>query len=235
VPVNPNGRAGRPLTPEQRAARREAVGELGAALRDLVDAAVRTEVPLDQLAGATEAARRLAAGLRSETRGLHDIAAVDDPEVGERWYSPVYGPGNPVAPPLVATDSADGRATGRVTVGKSHEGPPGLVHGGVVATLLDHVLARAVRAAGRGGPTATLTVTYRRPVQLGVPLVATAEMGTTDGRRTTATARLVAEDDPTTTLAEAEGLFVALRPERAADVFAPTGRDVAAWTTRSGG
>jgi uncharacterized protein (TIGR00369 family) len=194
---------------------------------------VRTEVPLEELAAATEAARQLAAGLRAQTRGLHDIASVDDPEVGERWYSPVYGPGNPVAPPMVATDSADGRATGRVTVGKMHEGPPGLVHGGVVATLLDHVLARAVRAAGRGGLTATLTVTYRRPVQLGVPLVATAEMGTTDGRRTTATARLAAEDDPATTLAEAEGLFVALRPERAADVFAATGRSVAAWTTRS--
>jgi uncharacterized protein (TIGR00369 family) len=164
---------------------------------------------------------------------VHDIATVDDPETGERWYSPVYGPGNPVAPPMVATDSPDGRATGRVTLGKMHEGPPGLVHGGVVATLLDHVLARAVRAAGRGGLTATLTVTYRRPVRLGVPLVATAEMGTSDGRRTTATARLVAEDDPSTTLAEAEGLFVALRPERAADVFAPTGRSVAAWTTRT--
>jgi uncharacterized protein (TIGR00369 family) len=134
---------------------------------------------------------------------------------------------------MVATDSPDGRATGRVTIGKSHEGPPGLVHGGVVATLLDHVLARAVRAAGRGGLTATLTVTYRRPVRLGVSLVATAEMGATDGRRTTATARLVAEDDPSTTLAEAEGLFVALRPERAADVFAPTDRSVAAWTARS--
>jgi uncharacterized protein (TIGR00369 family) len=202
-------------------------------LRDLVDAAVRTEVSLDELAAATEAARQLAAGLRAESRGLHDIATVDDPEVGERWYSPVYGPGNPVAPPVVATDSADGRATGRVTLGKAHEGPPGLVHGGVVATVLDHVLARAVRAAGRGGLTAALTVTYRRPVQLGVPLVATAELGATDGRRTTATARLVAEDDPSTTLAEAEGLFVALRPERAADVFAPTGRSVAAWTTRS--
>jgi hypothetical protein len=58
-------------------------------------------------------------------------------------------------------------------------------------------------------------------------------MGATDGRRTTATARLVAEDDPSTTLAEAEGLFVALRPERGADVFAPTDRSVAAWTARS--
>ena len=222
-----------PLTPEERAVRREAVGELGAALRELVDAAVRTEVPVAELAGVAGGVRELAARLRADTRGLHDIASVDDPEIGERWYSPVYGPGNPVAPPMVASSTPDGRATGRVTLGKPHEGPPGLVHGGVVATLLDHVLARSVRAAGRGGLTATLTVTYRRPVQLGVPLVATAETGATEGRRTTATAGLVAEDDPDTTLAEAEGLFVALRPERAADVFAPTGRDVAAWTTRS--
>jgi uncharacterized protein (TIGR00369 family) len=217
----------------ERGVRRDAVGRLGSALRDLVDAAVRTEVSLEELATATDAARQLAARLRAETRGLHDIASVDDPETGERWYSPVYGPGNPVAPPMVATDSPDGRATGRVTLGKPHEGPPGLVHGGVVATLLDHVLARALRAAGRGGMTATLTVTYRRPVPLGVPLVATAEAGATDGRRTTASARLVAEDDPGTTLAEAEGVFVALRPERAADIFARTGREVGAWTTRS--
>jgi uncharacterized protein (TIGR00369 family) len=218
---------------DERAVRRAAVGELGTALRELVDAAVRTEVSVDELAAATAEARALTERLRAEGRGLHDIATIDDPEIGERWYSPVYGPGNPVAPPLVATDSPDGRATGRATLGKPHEGPPGLVHGGVVATLLDHVLARAVRAAGRGGLTATLTVTFRRPVQLGVPLLATAQLTGQDGRRTTASARLVAEDDPGTTLAEAEGLFVALRPERAADMFAPTGRTVAAWTTRT--
>lgn len=222
------------LSPEERAVRRDAVGELGTALRELVDAAVRTEVPLATLAEATAAARDLAARLCAESRELHEVASVDDPQIGERWYSPVYGPGNPVAPPMIASQTPDGRAEGRVTLGKAHEGPPGLVHGGVVATLLDHVLARAVRAAGRGGLTATLTVTYRRPVHLGVPLLASAELGTTDGRRTTASARLVAADDPGTTLAEAEGLFVALRPERAADVFAKTGRDITAWTSRGG-
>jgi acyl-coenzyme A thioesterase PaaI-like protein len=109
------------------------------------------------------------------------------------------------------------------------------VHGGVVATLLDHVLARAVRAAGRGGLTATLTVRYRRPVQLGVPLLLSAEIGESSGRRTTATARLVAEDDPGTVLAEAEGLFVSLRPERAASVFAHVDRPAGAWTSSSDG
>jgi acyl-coenzyme A thioesterase PaaI-like protein len=222
------------LSLEERSARRDAVGALGAALRDVVDAAVRTEVSIEDLAAATVAARELAERLRAEGRDLHQVARVDDPDVGERWYSPVYGPGNPVAPPIVATQTDHGRAEGRVTLGKPHEGPPGLVHGGVVATLLDHLLARAVRAAGRGGLTATLTVRFRRPVRLGVPLLATAEIDTADGRRTTARARLVEENDPGTTLAEAEGLFVALRPDRAAQVFAPTGRDIAAWTTRSG-
>ncbi len=218
--------------PEGRAVRRAAVADLGDALRELVDAAVRTEVDEDRLAAAAADARALAARLRASARGLHDIARVDDPETGERWYSPVYGPGSPVAPPLVATDTPDGRATGRVTVGKAHEGPPGLVHGGVVATLLDHVLARSLRAAGRGGLTAALTVRYRRPVHLGVPLLLTAGMGETDGRRTTAHARLVAEDAPGVVLAEAEGLFMALRAEQAADVFARTGRSVGAWTSR---
>jgi uncharacterized protein (TIGR00369 family) len=222
------------LSLTQRDERRLAVGVLGTALRDLVDAAVRTEVSLEDLQSAAAVAEALTERLRAETRGLPEIARVDDPEIGERWYSPVYGPGNPIAPPMVATQSDDGRAEGRVTLGKPHEGPPGLVHGGVVATLLDHVLARAVRAGGRGGLTATLTVTYRRPVRLGVPLLVTAETGEIDGWRTTARARMVADDDHGTTLAEAEGVFVALRQDRAAEVFAPTGRAIAAWTTRSG-
>ncbi len=232
-PRPPDAAGQPPLTADERAVRRTAVGELGDALRELVDAAVRTEVGEDELEAAAGAARELAARLRASGRGLHDIARVDDPETGERWYSPVYGPGSPVAPPLFASDTPDGRATGRATVGKPHEGPPGLVHGGVVATLLDHVLARALRAAGRGGLTATLTVRYRRPVHLGVPLLLSAEMGETVGRRTTAHARVVAEDSPEVVLAEAEGLFVALRAEQAADVFAHTGRSVGAWTSRS--
>jgi uncharacterized protein (TIGR00369 family) len=213
------------LSSGERETRRNAVGELGSALRDLVDAAVRTEVSVAELETATGAARQLAARLRAESRDLHDVPVVDDSTTGERWYSPVYGPGNPVAPPLVASHTPDGRATGRVVVGQAHEGPPGLVHGGVVAALFDHMLARAVRAGGRSGLTAELTVTYRRPVRLGVPLVLTAKLGDADGRRTTARARLVAEDDPGTTLAEADGLFVTLRPDVTPDAFSPSRLD----------
>ena len=209
------------------------MGSLGAALRELIDAAVRTEVPLDELAAVEAEVRSLAGRLRATQRELTQIAAVDDPEVGERWYNPVYGPGSPLAPPLVVTESAHGRVAGKVTLGKAYEGPPGLVHGGFTATLLDHALARAARSAGHGGLTATLSVRYRRPVPLGTSLLVRAELGTTEGRRATATARLTTAADPETVLAEGEAVLVALRPERAAEVFAPTGRSVAAWTDRS--
>jgi uncharacterized protein (TIGR00369 family) len=218
---------------EGRDVRRTAVGELGDALRELVDAAVLTEVSLDELGAAAATARDLAARLRAESRPLTGVAAVDDPDVGERWYNPVYGPGNPLAAPLRVDVSAEGRVSARITLGKPYEGPPGLVHGGVIAALLDHVLARAARSAGHGGLTASLTVTYRRPVPLGVPLLLEARLETVDGRRATARARLVAADDEGTTLAEGEALLVALRAERAAEVFAPTGRSVDAWTSRS--
>lgn len=223
------------LDPEKRAIRREAVGNLGEALRELVDAAVRTEAPIDVLEKVALAAQELAERLRAEERGLKEIASVDDPQVGERWYNPVYGPGSPIAPPMVVEDFPEGRCIGRVTLGKAHEGPPGLVHGGVVATLLDHALARSARVAGHGGLTASLTVRFKRPAPLGIPLVVTGELGEVDGRRSTATARLTAADDPDTTLAEAEAQLVALRPERAADVFGATGRTVGAWTARSPG
>ena len=218
-----------------REIRRTAVSELGDALRELVDAAVLTEVPLDELAAAAAAARDLANRLRAESRPLTGIADVDDPEVGERWYNPVYGPGNPLAAPLLVDVSAEGRVGARITLGKAYEGPPGLVHGGFIATLLDHVLARAARSAGHGGLTASLTVSFRRPVPLGVPLVLEAQLESVDGRRATARGRLVADDDPGTTLAEGEALLVALRADRAAAVFAPTGRSVDAWTARTRG
>jgi hypothetical protein len=66
-----------------------------------------------------------------------------------------------------------------------------------------------------------------------VPLVLESRLESVDGRRATATATLTAADDPGTTLAEGRALLVALRAERAAEVFGPTGRSVDAWTARS--
>jgi acyl-coenzyme A thioesterase PaaI-like protein len=223
------------LTGEALARRRAAVGGLGDALRELVDAAVLTEVAEEELAAVAGAVREQAARLRAQARELTGIAAVDDPEVGERWYNPVYGPGNPFAAPLDVVVSDGGRVSARVTLGKPFEGPPGLVHGGFIATMLDHVLARAARSAGHGGLTATLAVRFRRPVPLGAPLVLEAALEETEGRRATTRATLALAEAPEVPLAEGEAVLVALRADRAAAVFAATGRDVSAWTQKSPG
>lgn len=220
------------LTGAAREQRRAAVAELGTALRELVEACVLTEVPEGELAAVAASARELTARLGVGARGLRDVAGCDDPAAGERWYSPVYGPGSPVAPPLELGSAGRDGVHATATLGKTHEGPPGLVHGGTTAMLLDHVLARAVRVAGAGGLTATLTVTYRRPVRLGVRLVLDARVTGTEGRRTTAHATVAAADAPDTVLAEADGLFVALRPEAAAATFAGVSHVVDAWTSR---
>ena len=44
----------------------------------------------------------------------------------------------------------------------AHEGPPGRVHGGWVAAVLDHAVGRAVAAAGFPGMTASLTVNLNK-------------------------------------------------------------------------
>ncbi|WP_068161493.1 PaaI family thioesterase [Rhodococcus phenolicus] len=78
---------------------------------------------------------------------------------------PVFGHRNALAPPLTpaVTDSGTVSATG--TLGLAYQGPRGLVHGGVSALLLDHVLHTA---ADRYGPAVLdeLTVRYHRPVPL---------------------------------------------------------------------
>jgi uncharacterized protein (TIGR00369 family) len=53
-------------------------------------------------------------------------------------------------------------------------GSPGVVHGGIQAAALDETLGYAVRTVVGGGRsivTVELSVTYRRPVPAGVPLV----------------------------------------------------------------
>jgi hypothetical protein len=61
-------------------------------------------------------------------------------------------------------DHLDGEtASGTVTFPLSFEGPPGFVHGGVIAVFIDCVTQHQNCAAAVSGRTRTLTVTYRRP------------------------------------------------------------------------
>ncbi len=65
----------------------------------------------------------------------------------------------------------DGRVEARTTLDQTFAGYDGLVHGGIVSTLLDEAMGWAIlELAGRYAVTRSLTVDFRRPVFIDRPL-----------------------------------------------------------------
>lgn len=124
--------------------------------------------------------------------------------------SPVVGFANPVAPPVVV-ESAEGGLDGMAWFDYQYEGPPGCVHGGVIAMVFDEILGAANIAAGSPGMTGTLTIRYRKPTPLRTPLRVEARVADRQGRKTFTRGAIYHEDVLT---AEAEGIFIQLVPER---------------------
>ena len=70
-----------------------------------------------------------------------------------------------------------------VLVPRVYEGPPGAVHGGIVAAYLDEILGgAALRATGRPSVTGELTVRYVKPVPSETPLLGRGRLVADHGR-----------------------------------------------------
>ena len=189
----------------------DAAVRLADAVRRLMDAAVVTELNEDERRELAERVDELTEQLAAKSR---DTMPWPDPESmarGDRPFSPVIGAANPIAPPMTVRTLDDGSVVGEATMRPIHEGPPAVVHGGWVATLLDQLLGHANAAAGVGGFTAELTVRYRRPTPYGVPLTVRARTDSVNGRRVHASGEIVADGVVT---AEASGLFLMPSGER---------------------
>lgn len=130
---------------------------------------------------------------------------------GVTRHDPVSGPENAIAPPLTLRGKDDGSIEGVVELGLVYQGPPGYVHGGVSALLLDHTLGVANHWAGLSGMTAELTLRYLRPTPLFTPLTVAAHQVRVDGRRIWTRGSITAGGQEFVT---AEGLFIATHPER---------------------
>jgi hypothetical protein len=86
------------------------------------------------------------------------------------------------------------RATGTVTFPVVFEGPPGVVHGGVLATFFDCAIQHHNCDVGVAGKTTSLLVEYRRPTPLDVALRFTIDRDAADAR-ITSRAELFRDDD----------------------------------------
>jgi uncharacterized protein (TIGR00369 family) len=126
---------------------------------------------------------------------------------------------------LTFYDDGAGRVISEFTIGPDHQGYPGVVHGGVVAAILDEVGGRTVMIDdhNRFFMTARLEIKYRQPVPTETPLKAVGWLVKQRERAVTAHAEIRALDDAV--LAEAE-LLLADMPAAA---FNPSEADRLGW------
>jgi hypothetical protein len=161
------------------------------------------------------------------------------PERGQSWevseaglmpgdfvgFSPVSGKSNPMAPPVTLKVKrgspregidVDVHIVGDVTFGAAYEGPPGHVHGGLIAAMFDELLGFAQLSPGF---TAYLHINYRKPTPLDARLSLVAWVDSVDGRKRMLRGECYAGD---TLLTDAEGLFIA--PKTDDDYLARLGK-----------
>ncbi len=76
--------------------------------------------------------------------------------------------------PMSFTLGDDGAVEGHVKPGPDYEGYDGMLHGGVIATLLDAGMTNCLFSHGHCGVTADLHLRYRHPVMSAEPCVVRA-------------------------------------------------------------
>jgi acyl-coenzyme A thioesterase PaaI-like protein len=119
-------------------------------------------------------------------------------------YSPVVGPLNAVAPPVSFTFDGE-HMSGHGALPAPYTGPPGTVHGGVVAMVLDELLGAVNACLGLGAYTGTLSVRYDRPTPIATELAFDAWVERTEGRKVFTVGTISAGGVVT---ARAEGVFI---------------------------
>lgn len=184
----------------------EAYAHLVEALRDTRDAIADARLDEDvcaHLAGRLEEVTAYVRGLRAEP--------------GERVWANRFdltarGSSLPPAMMDLRIDPVHGRVRARTSFGTSYAGAGDAAHGGAVALLFDELLGLCANAGRPVSRTAYLHVDYRAVTPLNVPLVTRARIDRIEGRKRWVTGELRRDDPGGEVVAEAEGLFVELRP-----------------------
>ncbi|MFA6504999.1 MAG: PaaI family thioesterase [Treponemataceae bacterium] len=99
-----------------------------------------------------------------------------------------------------------------------HQGYPGRLHGGLAASVLDETIGRAINAGredGLWGVTVELSLKYRKPVPLGVPLTVTGRVTKDGGRVYEGSGEILLADG--SVAVEASGRYMKLTLDRIAE------------------
>lgn len=180
---------------------------LAESVRELVDAAIRTEADAATVAAAKAEIDAAVARLRERQMDGPFGARFTPAGESVAWGNAVVGIRNAIAPPVLTQHDENGRVWANFHLGAAYEGPPGLVHGGVSAMILDHVLGEASSVDRKPRFTGSITVRYLRATPLG-PLHVEAVRTRIDGVKTYCTGHI---SDAEGITVEAEGVFITPR------------------------
>jgi acyl-coenzyme A thioesterase PaaI-like protein len=176
---------------------------LADAVRELIEATIRTEADDDVVAQARTEIQAVTERLRQRTRPGKVSFRVEGRTLP--LANAVVGLCNPIAPPVVVQHHGDGRCSSEFVLGCAYEGPPGLVHGGVSALVLDHMLGEAAsEGLSKARFTGTISVRYLRGTPLG-PLRCDAWIERTEGVKVFARGTI---SDAEGVTVESEGVFI---------------------------
>ncbi|RDH75848.1 PaaI family thioesterase [Mycolicibacterium moriokaense] len=191
------------ITADQRDELQALYTPLTQAVRRLIDAGIRTGADEATIREARDAIEAVTEKLDATADTVSPRLSVDGRPVVAG--NPVTGYRNAIAPPLVVHTDPDGLWWSEFELGEAYQGPPGWVHGGVLALVLDQLLGEAA-SDGLTKPlfTGTITLRYLRGTALG-KLRAEAAIERTDGYKTFVSGHMSDADGKTV---EAEGIFI---------------------------
>jgi uncharacterized protein (TIGR00369 family) len=116
------------------------------------------------------------------------------------------GPANPTGLHLDFMLAEDKTVVCLVSIPDTFEGPRGYLHGGIIATLLDETMSKAIRSHNLVAMTRHMEVDYRRPVPSAAPIRLEGRVYHHEGRKHWAEASIL--DQAGAVLAHSKGLFV---------------------------
>jgi uncharacterized protein (TIGR00369 family) len=124
------------------------------------------------------------------------------------------GPDNPEGLHLEFFFTENKSVVSTPRISPTHDGHPGYLHGGIIATLLDETMAKSVRVLGRPTMTRHMEIDFLRPVPSSVQLRLEGRITRNEGRKHWSEARILNAHG--TVLAQGKGLFVEITTARAA-------------------
>ena len=113
----------------------------------------------------------------------------------------------------LALHAQEGRCWTELALPDAFQGWDGIAHGGIVTTILDEVMAWATIEHEAWGVTARMTVDFRKPVPIGIPIRGEGWVDEAR-RRILRTGGRIVDVATGTVLATAEGTYVAAPAER---------------------